>query len=78
VHYYANLKLHSVFRHHHTVSISDVIQVVAARSDASSSLTTRMFAQNASRAAAGASIKNMPIPKSLLITGRTFVSEYQD
>jgi hypothetical protein len=60
------------------VSLSDVIQVAAARSDASSNPTTRMFAQNASRAAAGASTKNMPTQRSLSIIGRIFVNEYRD
>jgi hypothetical protein len=77
VHYYtySDLLCHIVL---HVLWISsDAVQVVDARSDASSIPTTRTFAQNALPAAAGASTKSMPTLKSSSITGRISVSGCQ-
>jgi hypothetical protein len=57
---------------------SDALQVADARSAAFSNPTTQTSARSASHAAAGASIKRMPTPKSLSITERTFASGCHD
>jgi len=60
------------------LAISDPPQVVAARSDASISPTTRMCARSASPEAVVALIRRVPIQRSLSTIGRTFVNEFHD